>query len=173
MYAFESHPRKGMLHVLTAGCFITALLLLGLSGLEGMSYPFVYQFTAFALLTAGVYLMVRYILKRYRYEITESDITNAAGVPLCDLVITEIGSAKHRVVTRVSVREITSVALINPKTHKIAEKEFIGNTKRVWRYLNTPLTEEGIYLAVPEETSVVVIPHDPRMLEILKAMITK
>ncbi len=170
MYSFESKPRKGMLHVLTGGCFVTAFVLLGLSGLDGMSYPVIYQLTAFGLLTAGVYLMVRYILKLYRYELEESGISDALGRCQYDLVIKEITGKKIRVVTRVSVRDITAVAVIDTKKDKGREQAFVGDMKKVYRYLNDPFEKRGLYLLLPEEDSVVVIPEDEQMMRYLQSL---
>lgn len=170
MYAFESRPRKGALHVLTVGCFIAALLLLGIGGLDGIAYPALYQFTAVVLLTAGVYLTARYILKLYRYEIVRSDIVDAVGQPQPELIISEFTGKRHRVVTRILLRDISAVALLDPKKDKAAEAAFIGDTKKVFRYINTPWAGRGIYMSIPEEASVVVIPSDDKMLDLLKKM---
>ena len=170
MYSFESKPRKGMLHVLTGGCFITAFILLGLSGLDGMSYPVIYQLTAFGLLTAGVYLMIRYILRLYRYELEESGISDRLGQRQYDLVIKEVAGRKIRVVARMLVRDITAVAVIDAKKDKAREQAFVGDIKKVYRYINDPFEKRGLYLLLPEEDSVVVIPEDEQMMQYLQSL---
>ncbi len=167
MYAFESSPRGKVFHVLTAGCFVLVLLLFGFSGMEGIAYPFIYQTTAIILMTVGVYLLVRYVLKIYRYEITESGITAADGSAIRDLVITEITGQKQRVVTRVALRDIESIQILTRKEYKAKEKE-LAEGMTVYRYTNRPFEPISCYLTVPEENAVVAIPVDEQMIRHLR-----
>lgn len=164
LYAYESAPRRGTTHILTAGCFVVAFFMLGISGIDGLSYPMLYQLTAFLLLTAGVYVLVRYILKLYRYELMDSCIVDMNGDPKYDLVITEITGRRRRVVTRVSVRDIEAVLCLHEKQDKAAIKSLMGEGQRLYRYVNDPFERRGIYLTVPEEDSVLMIPVDDGML---------
>ena len=113
MYAFESCPRRGMLHFLTVSCFALALLLMGISGMENIAYPLLYQTTAVILMVIGVYFVVRYVLRVYRYEVSENGITDAYGERQYDLVITEITGKRCRVVSRVALRDIDAVACLD------------------------------------------------------------
>ena len=169
MYAFESSPRGKLFHVLTAGCFVLVLLLFGFSGMEGVAYPFVYQTTAVILLTVGVYLLIRYVLKIYRYEISESGIMAADGSTLMDLVITEITGQKRRVVTRVALRDIESIFTLTRKEYRACERE-LSEGKTVYRYTNRPFEPVSCYLSLPEEHSVVVIPVDEQMMRYLRQL---
>lgn len=171
MYAFESHPRRKGFHLLVGGCFVVALVLLAISGLEGISYPVIYQGTAFLLVTAGAYLMVRYVLNVYRYEISESGIISADGEAQYDLVITEITGKRRRVVTRVALRDIDAVAVI-PRKKKDAQKAFARGKERVFRYTNDPFDAVSCYLSLPTEDSVVVIPLDDTMILHLRRFCT-
>ena len=172
MYMFESSPRKGAIHVLTIGCFVAALSLFAVAGLEGMPYPVLYQFSAVLLLTIGVYFLVRYALKMYQYEIASSGITDAEGNSQKELIITELSGNRRRVVTRVLVRDIARVALIDAKKEKAEEAAFVCDVKKIFKYVNTPLPGKGLYILVPEEDSVVVIPPDEKMTKLLKQMTT-
>ncbi len=176
MYAFESSKRKGIFHVLVVTCFAVALLLFGFSSVEGMAYPVIYQLSAVVLLVAGVFMLTRYALKTYRYEISESNIRSATGQPIYDLVITEMAGKRMTVVARVALRDITRVEVINKGQDKslAKEKEALllageGEVKPVvFRYMNTPIVTQACYIAVPEERSVLVIPYDERMVAILR-----
>lgn len=172
MYTFESRPRKGVLHVLTVGCFAGGLILFGLSGMEGISFPMIYQLSALILLVAGVYLMARYVLKRYKYEISESGITDAYGQAQYDLVVTEITGRRITVVARVGLRDITAVEVISSETDKETaarrKKELCQGQTRVFRYLNSPFASEACYVVIPSESSVLIIPVDEKMLSILR-----
>lgn len=167
MYAFESRARGKLFHLLVCGSFAAALLLFGFSGVEGMSYPVIYQLTALILLTAGTYLLVRYSLRSYRYEISESGIVSADGETLYDLVITEISGNRRRVVTRVALRDIDEVQSLSREKGHQAQKT-LPKGWRMLRYTNRPLEPEGVYLTVSEESTVVVIPKDDTMVKYLK-----
>lgn len=167
MYAFESCPRRGMLHLLTVGCFVLALLLMGISGVDNIAYPMLYQLTAVILVVIGVYLVIRYVLRLYRYEVSENGITNACGERQYDLVITEITGKRQQIVTRVALRDIAAVAFIDRKKEKQKAVDFIGGVKRVFRYTNSPFEAGGCYLSVPEEGSVLIIPRDEKMMKLL------
>ena len=178
MYSFESNTSKSTIHVLTMGCFIAAFLLFGFSNTAGLSFPVLYQLTGIGLLVVGIYFLTRYALKKYRFEIVESNITNAAGEPILDLVITEIKGTRHVVVARVALREIATVEVIDTKKDKAAAKEKRrliihkneqGNEKYVvFKYMNTPFVSYACYIQVPDENSVLVIPVDRQMLQILQ-----
>ena len=167
MYAFESSPRGKLFHVLTAGSFVLVLLLFGFSGMEGISYPFIYQTTAIVLMTVGIYLLVRYVLKIYRYEILDSGIRSAEGTAILDLVITEITGQKQKVVTRVALRDIHDVQTMTRKEYKERENEVLEG-KTVYRYTNRPFEPISCYLSVPVENSVVAIPVDGEMIRCLR-----
>ena len=102
-----------MLHFLTVSCFALALLLMGISGMENIAYPLLYQTTAVILMVIGVYFVVRYVLRVYRYEVSENGITDAYGERQYDLVITEITGKRCRVVSRVALRDIDAVACLD------------------------------------------------------------
>lgn len=173
MYAFESCSRRGMLHLLTVGCFVLALLLMGISGMENIAYPLLYQTTAVILLVVGVYLVVRYVLRLYRYEISESGITNAYGEPQYDLVITEITGKRYRVVSRVALRDMEAVACLSRKRDKQKIGAFVGGIKQVLKYTNSPFEPEACYVRIPEENSVLVIPKDEKMMNLLARYATQ
>lgn len=167
MYAFESSPRGKHFHFLMVGCFVLVLLLFGISGMDGVAYPFIYQTTAIILMTVGVYFMARYVLRIYRYEISQSGITAADGTSLLDLVITEIIGHKKRVVTRVAVRDIEGVLILSRKEYKAKVAE-IAEGKTVYRYTNRPFEPISCYLLLPEENAVVAIPVDEQMMRYLR-----
>lgn len=170
LYSFESPARGRLFHVWVGGCFVTALLLFGLSGSPGINFSMIYQLTGLALLVVGTYMMVRYVLKIYRYEITENGIITAHGEKLYDLVITEITGARHRVVTRVALRDIHAMAVIPRAKNKASATAFIGQAPKVYRYTNHPLDPVSCYLLLPEEQSVIVIPHDEAMARYLREL---
>lgn len=176
MYAFESSKRRGVFHVLIIACFVTALLSFGVSGVEGMAYPMIYQITSVLLLVAGIYFLSRYALKTYRYEVSESNIMDAMGQPILDLVITETSGRRVTVVARVALRDIAAVEDIDKSQDRSLAKEkedalLVGKEGAravVFRYLNTPFVTHACYISVPAERSVLVIPPDEQMIRILR-----
>lgn len=167
MYSFQSCSRRGMLHLLTVGCYVLALVLMGISGIDQIAYPLLYQTTAVILLVVGVYFTVRYALRLYRYEIRESGITDAYGIRQYDFVITEMTGKRCRVVTRVALRDIAAVAYIDRKKEKQKATDFKSKGRQVFVYTNSPFLTEGCYLHVPDEDSVLIIPEDKKMMALL------
>ena len=175
IYAFESSRHRSGFHVLIAACFVVALLLFGISGIEGMAYPLLYQLGAVALLVVGVFFMARYALKVYRYEISESDILDATGQPILDLVITETSGRRITVVARVALRDVAEVEIVDREDKSSAkEKEALllkraGEVKPVvFRYMNAPVVASACYISIPSERSVLVIPYDEQMTKLLR-----
>ncbi len=176
MYAFTSSKRKTSLHVLTIACFVTAFVLFGISGLESMAYPLLYQLSGLVLLVQGVVLLTRYILKTYRYEITESEILDAMGNPVWDLVITETTGRRMVVVAKIALRGISAIEVIDKGQDKATAKQRIqalqGDGEDRWvvfHYINTPFVTKACYIVVAEEKSILVIPPDERMIRMLRS----
>lgn len=178
MYSFESTKSKSPLHVLTIACFITAFLLFGVSGVEGMAYPMLYQLTGVVLLVLGVYILTRYTLKKYRYEIAPSNITDAFGQPILDFIITETTGKRVMVVARVSLRDIARVEVADKGQDGVSPKEKLSQLQSkystdsqkftVFRYVNAPLAPSACYIVVPDEYSILVIPYDKNMVSALR-----
>ena len=177
MYSFESTKSKSSLHVLTIACFVTAFLLFGVSSMEGMAYPMLYQLTGIVLLVVGVYFLTRYTLKKYRYEISPSNITDAFGQPILDFVITETTGKRVMVVARVALRDIAQVEVADKGQDGLSPKEKLAQLQSkyaedsqkliVFRYVNAPLAS-ACYIVVPEERSILVIPFDKKMVSALR-----
>ena len=197
MYAFQSGGSRKPLHAMVAGAVLCAAILFSISNREGMAMPHLYQMGAILCLTAAVYLAGRYSLREYRYEVILNGVINAVGEEQYDLVITEIVGKRQTVVSRVSLRDIDHAAVMvvsrrskapskeapskeapskeapskEAPSKEAASKEAAAalcKGKRVFRYENTPISPASCYIPVPEENSVVIIPVDARMVEILK-----
>ncbi len=150
--------------------FVVAAILFGLSGVEGMPFPLIFQTGAIVCLVAAVYLVSRYSLRIYRYAIEPNGIIDAGGVEQCDLVITEITGKRMKVVARVALREIGTVAAVRrgDRETRAAVKNGICRERQVFRYANTPAIAEECYIEVPSEDAVIVIPKDDGMVRALK-----
>jgi hypothetical protein len=155
------------------GAMIATVLLFSVAGLEGIPMPYLFQIGAILCATAAVYLTVGYSLKAYRYAIEPNTIVDAEGVEQYDLVITEITGKKLKVVARVGLRTVDHAAVtVIRRADGQASKEardLLCKDKRVFKYENTPVSPASCYIPIPEENSVVVIPADERMVEILRA----
>ncbi len=167
-YAFMSSGRKGWIHVACISCFVAALLLFGIAGIDGMAYPIIYQMTAIVTLTIGVYLTVRYALKMYRYEISDSGIVSAEGEIKYDLVITEITGTKQQVVARVGLWDVECVHVLPRAKKKAFLQTQGGKYGKMFAYTNNPFDPVSCVLLLPEEDSAVIIPADDGMVRILK-----
>lgn len=172
-YSFSSPHRGAAIHVLTIGIFSAAIILFSIAGYPGVPYPVIYQVAAFTLCTAGIYFMVRYVLKQYRYEVSESSVVDASGLPIYDLVITEMVGKKVTVVARVALRDMTDVTVLARSDDEFKTKRnALCQGARVFKYENTPLSHAGCYISIPTEQSVLLIPPDKKMIAILKGHMT-
>lgn len=171
MYTFTSPRRNATIHIMIVSLLVCAAVLMGVSQIDGVPYPMIYQMVALVVMTAWTYLLVRYALKQYRYEITEGGIVGSDGVPVPDLVITEMVGKKMTVVARIALREVREVRVIDRATDKKgweAKRDAICRERRVFRYENAPFVPTSCYISIPSEGSVLVIPPDEGMLKILQ-----
>ena len=175
MYSFESSGSRGPLHAMVVGALIATALLFGLGGIEGIPFPFLFQTGGILCATAAVYLAAGYSLKSYRYAIEPNTIVDAEGAEQYDLVITEITGKKMKVVARIGLRSVDSAAVTvirrvgeDAARDAKAARDALCKGKQVFRYENTPVSPASCYVPVPEENSVIIIPVDERMVEILK-----
>ena len=172
MYSFESSGSRGPLHAMVIGALTATVVLFTLGGIDMIPFPFLFQMGSIICATAAVYLTVGYSLKSYRYAIEPNTIVDAEGVEQYDLVITEIMGKKMKVVCRVGLRTVDhdGVTVIRRQDGETAKeaRTLLCKDKRVFRYENTPVSPASCYIPIPEENSVVVIPADERMVEILK-----
>ena len=173
MYLFESSGSRKPLHAMVLGALIASSVLFCLGGMGGIPLPSLFQMGGILCATVSVYLTVRYSLRIYRYAIEPNTIVDAEGVEQYDLVITEIMGKKMKVVARVGLRTVDhdAVTVIRHADGNAAKeaRETLCKDKRVFKYENTPISPASCYIPIPEENSVVVIPADERMVEILRA----
>ena len=172
MYSFESSGTRRPLHAMVIGAIIGTAVFFSLGGMEGMPFPFLFQTGAIVCATVAVYLAAAYSLKSYRYAIEPNTIVDAEGVEQYDLVITEIMGKRRKVVARIGLRSVDhdAVAVIRRSDGEAAKvaRDTLCKGKQVFRFENTPVSPASCYIPIPEESSVMVIPADDRMVEILR-----
>lgn len=171
MYYFESSGSRKPLHAMVIGALVGAAVFFSVGTLPNVPLPSLFQMGAILCATLAVYLTVRYSLRTYRYAIQPNTIVDAEGVEQYDLVITEITGKKMKVVCRVGLRTVDHyrvTVFTRGKTDEY-ERGLLCKDKRVFKYENTPVSPASCYIPIPEENSVVVIPADERMVEILRA----
>ena len=172
MYFFESSGARKPLHLVVIATIIGTAVNFCVSTMEGVLFPFLYQTFAILCATAAVYLIAGYSLKSYRYAIEPNTIVDAEGVEQFDLVITEVVGKKMKVVARIGLRPVdhAAVTVIRRSDGEAAKsaRDTLCKGKRVFRYENTPISPASCYVPIPEENSVIIIPVDDRMVEILK-----
>ena len=178
MYSFESSGSRRPLHAMVIGELVGAAVLFSLGTLPDVPLPSLFQMGAILCATLAVYLTARYSLRTYRYAIEPNTIVDAEGVEQYDLVITEILGKKMKVVCRVGLRTVDhdAVTVIRRGDGRRQDgeaakeaRDLLCKDKRVFKYENTPVSLASCYIPIPEENSVVVIPVDERMVEILRA----
>ena len=172
MYSFESSGARNPLHAMVIAAIVGTAVFFVLGGMEGIPFPFLFQTGAFICATVAVYLAAAYSLKCYRYAIEPNTIVDAEGMEQYDLVITEIMGKRMKVVARIGLRSVDhdAVTVIRRSDGEAAKtaRNTLCKGKQVFRFENTPVSPASCYIPIPEENSVMIIPVDDRMVEILK-----
>ncbi len=168
-YITTSKGKRTALHVMTVGSYVGGILLVTL---PAASLPFapLWQLAGVLALVAGVYLTTRYSLRSYTYAVEPGDILDAAGEPVYDLVITETVGRKRIVVARVAVRDIdvANLRVVRRGDQTTPPSDKSAPTPRLFRYANTPVPAEALYIPVPEEGSILVVPYDEGLYATLR-----
>ena len=172
MYSFESSGSRRPLHAMVIGALAGAAVFFSLGTLPSIPLPSLFQMGAILCATLAVYLTARYSLRTYRYAIEPNTIVDAEGMEQYDLVITEIMGKRRKVVARIGLRSVDhdAVTVIRRSDGEAAKsaRDTLCKGKQVFRFENTPVSPASCYIPIPEENSVMVIPVDDRMVEILK-----
>ena len=172
MYSFESSGGRKPLHAMVIAAMIGTAVFFSLGGMEGVPFPFLFQTGAVLCATVAIYLAAAYSLKCYRYAVEPNTIMDAEGVEQYDLVITEIMGKRMKVVARIGLRSVDhdAVVVIRRSDGEAAKsaRDITCKGKQIFRYENTPISPASCYIPIPEENSVIIIPVDDRMVEILK-----
>ena len=155
------------MHIAIILCYAVGVLLYGTSNMEGVPLPVVFQIATIVLLGVGTYLLFRFVLKRFTYEICSDD---NGGL---DLTVTETVGKKQTVVARMALDKISRAEILDKRDLK---KELAAKGKirpLLFRYDANPFDSKVILVEFPSENSWVVIPEDTTMAEILKNNIGK
>lgn len=165
MYAFTSQGKRRRLHALVVIDMAAAVLIWTSSTADG-SYAWAFQLVGVLLVGIGVYLITRFSLRTYAYELGTGDITDANGAPVVDLVITQILGNKRSVAARVGVREIETASVLSRADFRKKRKQLFGGAT-LFRCDNDPFSPLALYLYLPEENALLAIPPDPGMIDYL------
>ncbi len=168
MYAFRSSGSRPWLHALVIVSVVGALGLFGLSGADGIRYAWLLQLTAICLAAVGVYLLTRYSLREYRYEIVDSGLEGADGQPVWELDVTSVIGARMTLTARANLRDICAVRVLSRTEFKAKKASLLGDAV-LFRCENDPFAPRTCYVTVPAERVVIAIPPDAGMIELLRA----
>ncbi|MCQ2429206.1 MAG: hypothetical protein MJ192_02635 [Clostridia bacterium] len=167
MYAYTSNGSRTSLHLIVIAALSCAILLFSASSAEGVPMPWVFQLAGIFIGAFGVYMLTRYSLRSYRYEITDTDLVAADGQRVLDLTVTQATGRKLTVVCRVSLRDVTAVNVLDRASFR-RQKAALCAGLTLFRYENTPFEPLSCYISVPEERSLLAIPADEGMARLLR-----
>ena len=148
---------------------VGAVVLYAISGVENVPLPWLFQFGSVVLLGMFTYLLVRYELKQYHYELCDSGIRDEQGQVRLELVVTEQVGKKQTVVARVGLWQIDKVAVLDKNNKK---KDFCGG-KTAFIYDNRLFAEKRLAVRMNGTDPVVIIPYNEGMLNALNTMENK
>ena len=155
------------MHIAIILCYSVGVLLYGTSNMDGVPFPIIFQCATIILLGVGTYLLFRFVLKKFTYEVSSD------GEGGLDLTVTETVGKKQTVVARMALDKISRADIMDKKALK---KELSAKGKirpLLFRYDANPFDPKVILVEFPSENSWVVIPEDATMAEILKNNIGK
>lgn len=166
MYGFTSQGKRRRLHALVIATMVTAVLV-WTSASAGGQYGWIFQLVGVLLAGVGVYLTTRYSLRTYTYELQASELTDAEGAPVIDLVVTQQVGSKRTVAARVAVRDIRRSEVLGRSDFRKERRELFGDAT-LFRCDNDPFSPLALYLYLPEERAILAIPPDPGMIQRLR-----
>ena len=164
-YSFRSSGATRLTHALILTSFSLAILLYGVSVIDGILYPVIYQLGTLVFLAIGAYLLVRCVLKQYVYEIREN------GERQLEFVVTEVVGKKNTVVVRLLLEDITRITVVESKGSEEPpnkKKNDDGRLPLVYKYDNRLVANRRCYVEVSKEDTVLIIPEDEKLIEIVK-----
>lgn len=165
MYGFTSQGKRRGLHALVITDIVAAVLI-WTSATAGGDYAWIFQLVGVLLAGIGVYLITRFSLRSYAYEIRESDLIDGEGGMVWDLVVTQTLGNKQTVVARVAVRDIRAIQILDRADLRRERKALCGGAT-LFRYDNDPFSPRALYIHIPDENALLAIPPDPGMIDYL------
>ena len=164
-YSFTSKKPSRAMHIAIILCYAVGVLLYGTSNMEGVPLPVIFQLATIVLIGIGTYLLFRFVLKKFTYEICADE---NGGL---DLTVTETVGKKQTVVARMALDKISRADVIEKSAIK-NELSAKGKPRPLlFRYDVNPFYQRVILVEFPSENSWVIIPEDKTMEEILKSNI--
>lgn len=168
MYSFTPNGHRRGLHAVVIADMAAAVLLWTSAGAGG-SYGWIFQLAGVVLAALGIYLITRYSLRSYTFSVEEGDLIDSDGKPVYDLVITQTTGYKVTVAARVAVRDIRRMDLLSRAEYRKHRKERY-EMLFLFRYDSNPFSALSVYMAVPEESSLLVVPPDPGLVDTLRRL---
>lgn len=168
MYGFTSQGKRRRLHALVIIDMVAAVLI-WTSASAGGNYAWAFQLVGVLLAGIGVYLITRYSLRSYAYEVRESDLIDSEGGMVRDFVITQMLGNKQTVVARVAVRDIRAIQILSRADFRKKRKQMFGGAT-LFRYDNDPFSPLALYIHIPDENALLAIPPDPGMIDYLRRL---
>ena len=170
MYAFRSSGSRKGLHALCIVSMIGAVGLYALSGAEQIQYEWAIQLTAIILAGVSVYLLTRYSLREYRYELVDSGLADRDGEPVYELCVTQVIGRRMTPAARATLRDIREVKVLDRAAFK-KQKASLLKDATLLRCENDPFLPASCYICVPSVRAVIAIPPDPGMVRLLDAAV--
>lgn len=166
MNLYEHIPQKNSsrLSTLCITLFIGSAVVFGFTTVLGdMPFRWVFQLIALGMLTAGVFVTSRYIMKSFIYRIEQ-------GEQGADLTVTEIQNRHRITVCRISVCNVENLRVLDDKDSYREEKKMIkAEHRKYYDYCPDPFPRKKLCLRVTEcgESLAVFLSYDKELENIL------
>jgi len=149
MNLFEFTPKKNVsrLGLITGILIIGAAVLMLITVLFGsMSYRWVLQLISIGMLTAGIFVTSRFIMKSYVYAVVQAEDGN-------DLTVTEIQGRHTITVCRIGMASITEAVVVSKsdsEKHKALNEKIKSGKCKKFNYCADLLEDKYICLLAEE-----------------------
>ncbi len=161
MYEYSPKEKKTREKALFWISLLLGSFSFGISSIEGIALPFLYQLFAVLFFTAAVVVAVRYLMRSYRYRLEQTD----CGI---DFTVTEQYGKRITVICRISLEEIKEIRAAS-EMDKGQTRKWIGQ-KLLYPYVASIRPKDLAYLlAQSNETQYLIkICADEGLIDAIK-----
>lgn len=116
MYQYDPALPKRRERLISIVTLFLGLALFGFSKVNNVPFPVIYQMLGVASLTAFIFLIARYLMRRYVYQVMPRSHAGDGFAP--DFVVTEYYGRRVSVVCRISLDDIEQIIPITKENRR-------------------------------------------------------
>ena len=166
MYEYIPPKNSQKLSALCVTLFIGAVTFFGITtALEEMSFRWVFQLIAMFMLTAGVFVTSRYIMKNFIYRAER--LSESGSI---DFTVTEVQNRHRITVCRISLDNVEDVCVLDGKQAvRDQKKKTKAEKRKFYDYSPDPFVQKKLCVRVTEcrESLALYLSYDEELEKLL------